>query len=93
MKNPYSKFPKKELIARDHLAISRTSLANERTLLAYIRTFIALLIAGGTLLHFSREAILYLLSAVLIATSLCVLVFGIAQYRKAKRNIESIEKE
>jgi putative membrane protein len=93
MKNPYSRFPKEDLILRDHLAIDRTILSNESTLLAYIRTSLAILAAGATLFHFFSEQWVKAIGIILIPIGFSLLALGYIRYKKMDESIRRIRND
>lgn len=90
--NPYSKFPEKDLILRDHLAIDRTILSNESTFLAYVRTSLAIIAAGATLFHFFSEMWVKIFGIILIPIGVGILVVGYVRYKKMGKSINQIRK-
>ncbi|MFA5688968.1 MAG: DUF202 domain-containing protein [Kiritimatiellales bacterium] len=90
MNKSYSRFNHADLILRDELAIDRTQLANERTLLAYLRSAVALIIAGATIMNFSKEFWFWLTGAVCIPFGIIVSIIGILRYRNMNRSISSV---
>lgn len=83
----YKKFPEKELILRDHLALDRTTLANERTFLAYVRTALTLFVAGVSLIQFFDIHNVRIAGLVMIPLGFVVLAVGWFKYKKIKRRI------
>lgn len=69
----------------DGLAAERTYLAAERTLLAYLRTAFAMFLAGFTGARLLDDAVLETVAVVLAVSSLFVLGFGLARYRRSLR--------
>jgi len=88
--NPYAKFGTADLILRDELAIDRTILANERTLLAYLRSAAALLIAGVSIIHFSREGWFLVIGIACTPVAALTGIIGIARYLRMKKAIRNI---
>ncbi|HOW56488.1 MAG TPA: DUF202 domain-containing protein [Smithellaceae bacterium] len=87
---PYARFGNGNLILRDELAIDRTILANERTLLAYLRSAAALLIAGVSIIHFSREGWFLLIGIACTPVAALTGIIGIARYLRMKQIITNI---
>ncbi|MBE0537851.1 MAG: DUF202 domain-containing protein [Phycisphaerae bacterium] len=92
-KGPYERFEPKELILRDELAIDRTLLANERTLLAYLRSAVAMLITGGTIIHFSVQTWFMVLGMAFIPGALVVAMVGVHRYRRMNRAISTVRRK
>lgn len=90
---PYSRFGNTELILRDELAIDRTILANERTLLAYLRSSLTLLIAGVSIMHFSRGGWFFVVGVVCIPSGLITASVGLLRFRGMNRSIAAIRKQ
>lgn len=84
---PYDKFSNQTLTLTDYLAIDRTVLANERTALAYVRTFLAMLVIGGTCIHFFQSWSMWIVGIGFIAGSFLVLGLGWRRYRRNKRSL------
>jgi len=91
--NPYDKFQKSDLILRDELAIDRTILANERTLMAYLRSGVALLIAGGSIIHFANQGWFWAVGIACIPGGLVTAMVGLLRYRKMHRSISVVRKD
>jgi putative membrane protein len=91
--NPYDRFQKSDLILRDELAIDRTILANERTLMAYLRSGAALLIAGGSIIHFSNQGWFFAVGIVCLPGGLVTALVGVLRYRKMHKSISVVRKE
>jgi len=82
---------KDNTILRDQLAIDRTILANNRTLLSFIRTFLMIIISGVTLLKIvSKDDFLFYIGLVLIPISFVILIIGIADYLRVKKNLKQL---
>jgi len=88
--SPYTRFENDELKLTDQLAVDRTTLANERTFLAYLRTALALLVIGGTFLHFLEPGPLHVAGYVFLVLGAVVLVVGIVQFLRMKRRLSRI---
>lgn len=86
----YSRFEKEELILRDELAIDRTLLANERTLLAYLRSAVTLLIAGASIMHFSKEGWFWFIGVAILPVGFVAGAIGVIRYRKMNRSISQV---
>lgn len=87
---PYSRFDKMDLLLRDELAIDRTNLANERTLLAYLRSGIALVIAGASIMHFSREIWFLAMGVACVPAGIFTTALGVIRYRRMNRSISAM---
>lgn len=87
--SPYRRFPKENLILRDHLAIDRTTLANERTGLAYLRTAMAFLVSGAGLMKFYSGRAALVGGWLFIAAAAFTAGFGFLRYRRMKKIITS----
>jgi putative membrane protein len=84
---PYMKFEKRDLSLRDELAVGRTMLANERTLLAYLRSAVALLIAGVSIIHFSRGGWFWAFGIACLPIGIITGIIGALRYRQMSRSI------
>jgi putative membrane protein len=85
------KYPKGELILRDHLAADRTKMSNERTLLSYIRTFIMIIVSGITVIKvFPKNETLIVIGAILIPISIALLGTGIYRYFRVREEIKEL---
>ncbi|PDS22669.1 DUF202 domain-containing protein [Flavobacterium branchiophilum] len=82
----------KDLILREQLAIQRTHLANQSTFLAFLRTAMYFLMAGLTLHNLMKINNSYLIEVPLFALAFLLLLFGIFNYFKHKKNIISSQK-
>jgi putative membrane protein len=91
--SPYNKFGDEDLILRDELALDRTLLANERTLLAYLRSAMALLIAGATMIHFSRHGWFWTLGLLCLPLGALVGLIGVVRYRRMNAAIGKIRRK
>ena len=90
MEKAYSKFSKKDLILRDHLAIDRTILANESTFLAYLRTGLALVAGGAAILKFFEfESSIYI-AIFLGLLGILTLILGYIRFTTMKNSIKNI---
>jgi len=90
METPYQRFKDDELILRDELAVDRTLLANERTLLSYLRGGIALMLAGGTFIHFAETGWYTALGVLCLPAGLAVILVGAHRFRTMHRAIRSL---
>jgi len=88
--DPYCRFPKEELILRDHLAIDRTVLANERTLLAYVRTALAIFVAGVSFIQFFDSILMAVLGWIFVPIGVFIFVVGFLRYKKMANRIQKI---
>jgi putative membrane protein len=91
----YQDFLDGKIGATDFFAADRNILASERTLLAYIRTALALVIAGGSAVHFfSSIGEIKIAGFTLIGSGLFMLVFGFFRHRawrhRINRSMEAI---
>lgn len=90
MEKVYSKFSKKDLILRDHLAIDRTILANESTFLAYLRTGLSLVAGGTVILKFFEFEFSIYIAIFLGLLGVLTLIQGYIRFIKMKSSIENI---
>ena len=74
-------------IPREDLAFDRTVLANERTLLAYLRSAIALIIAGVSMIHFSKEGWFWAVGIACLPTGAVTGILGVIRYRRMNDSI------
>jgi len=74
-------------VPREDLAFDRTILANERTFLAYLRSAIALIIAGVSIIHFSREGWFWAVGIACIPTGVVTGILGTIRYRRMNDSI------
>lgn len=81
-----------EMILRDFLALDRTILANKRTFLAYVRTSIGLVASGIGMVKLVTDGIVNLLGYIFILAALPVLIIGIKEYQKTKKELLAIAK-
>ena len=91
--SPYQKFDGTALILRDELAIDRTLLANERTFLAYLRSAVALVIAGVSIINFSKENWFLAVGFICIPFGIIAGIIGWARYAKMNRAIARIRRQ
>jgi putative membrane protein len=90
METPYQRFKDDDLILRDELAVDRTLLANERTLLSYLRGGIALMLAGGTFIHFAETGWFTTLGVFCLPVGFAVVLLGAHRFRRMQRAIKSL---
>ena len=88
--SPYTDYNRQELSLTDYLAVDRTMLANERTFLAYLRTALALVIIGGTFLHFLENGLSDAAGYGFIALGAVMLVTGTVQFLRMRRRLGSL---
>ncbi|MFH1707174.1 MAG: DUF202 domain-containing protein [Planctomycetota bacterium] len=90
---PYARFNPDDLILRDELAVDRTLLANERTLLAYLRSAVALLIAGGSMIHFASAGWFMWLGVACLPAGGITGVIGVMRFARMYRAIAHVRRK
>jgi putative membrane protein len=87
---PYSRFEGEELNLRDSLAVDRTLLANERTFPAYLHSEAAPLIAGVSIMHFSRQGWFWTVGVVWLPIGILAGIIGTVRYRRMNQSISTV---
>lgn len=92
-RTPYLRLDSDSLTLRDELALDRTLLANERTLMAYLRSGVALMIAGGTIMHFASRGWFWAIGLACLPIGVLAALIGARRYRAMNRKIERVRRQ
>jgi putative membrane protein len=88
----YNDLDKEQPILRDILSVERTHIANGRTLLAYLITAYMILLAALALLKlFEGDAIIKVVSFILVLSALVTGAFGVYRFQHIKKNLFILE--
>lgn len=82
----------KDLILREKLALERTVLANQSTFLAFLRTSMYFLVAGISINNLTTIKYGVTIEIIFIVIATLVLLIGIYNYFRQKRNISQSQK-